>query len=241
MRTARAAGDWRPFLSEMIAESMCRTMVWTRDTRPKKYGMVERYKRLGKNVLLVSSQNQRENHTVHKSRTEENKNQTSLHTMSSPERSLLIHRSVVDSGTPSASVIFLLLRPWAVLSMAKSPSAVRTIMHASVLLQLRLLCIELVLCVVVQCTRGTCHQKAPQVKMFSGTYSLYNNVIHKKIGAHIEKRPEGHPVFRLQESEIKCGRDTARQSHVESIHTQAKDHCKKQCRGRGVCGIIGFV
>ena len=52
-------------------------------------------------------------------------------TISPSERSLCDHRFVVDSGTPSASVIFLLPRPWAAISiMAKSFSRERTMMHA---------------------------------------------------------------------------------------------------------------
>ena len=40
---------------------------------------------------------------------------------------------------------------------------------------------------------------------------------------------------------IKRRRGTVRQSHSESIHTQAKDHCKKQRRSRAVCCIIESV
>ena len=38
---------------------------------------------------------------------------------------------------------------------------------------------------------------------------------------------------------IKRRRDTVRQPHPESVHAQAKDHCKKQRRGRTECGSIG--
>ena len=40
---------------------------------------------------------------------------------------------------------------------------------------------------------------------------------------------------------IKRRRATARQSHLESIHTQAKYHCKKQRRSRAACCSIGSV
>ena len=35
--------------------------------------------------------------------------------------------------------------------------------------------------------------------------------------------------------------DTARQSCPESIHAQAKYHCKHECRDRAVCSSIGSV
>ena len=82
------------------------------------------------------------------------------------ERSLCNHRFVVDSGTPSASAIFLLPRPWAALfSMAKSSSAERTILavknacthmgfktNAAVLHNM---CRASVLCVDLQCKKKT--------------------------------------------------------------------------------------
>ena len=64
----------------------------------------------------------------------------------------------------------------------------------------------------------------------------------------MEEWPKSDDMFRfrlgrLQRNSriIKRRRDTARQSHSESIHAQAKDHCKKQCSDRAVCGGIGSV
>ena len=83
-------------------------------------------------------------------------------TISPSERSHCNHCFVVDSGTPSATVIFLLPMPApAIFSMAKSSSAERTMMHAKIpvntwdLRQVRLWCMdwchESVMCVDVQC------------------------------------------------------------------------------------------
>ena len=60
--------------------------------------------------------------------------------ISSPERSLRMHRCVVDSGTPSESVISSL--PWffaAILSMVKSSSEERTLLVVRMHVNTRLL------------------------------------------------------------------------------------------------------
>ena len=60
--------------------------------------------------------------------------QTLCDTISPSERSLCNHRFVVDSGTPSASVIFWLPMPWAaIFSPAKSSSAERTVLVVKII------------------------------------------------------------------------------------------------------------
>ena len=62
----------------------------------------------------------------------------------------------------------------------------------------------------------------------------------RQLGARIQSSENGRrsdDIFRFRLGR----RDTARQSHFESIHTQATDHCKKQRRSTAVCCNYGSV